>query len=121
MKNCTSCKKQKSPTEFYKNHQSSDRLQSQCKQCSKRIATEWQRANLYGITPDEKAAILCKQDNKCSICKIPFHNTRHTHVDHNHKTGKVRGILCNHCNHLLGNAKDTIEVLENAITYLTAA
>jgi hypothetical protein len=39
-------------------------------------------------------------------------------VDHNHKTGKIRGLLCSNCNTGLGNLRDSIELLEKAITYL---
>lgn len=40
------------------------------------------------------------------------------HVDHDHETGLIRGLLCHHCNTLLGHAKDSVDVLEAAIVYL---
>jgi len=61
-----------------------------------------------------------EQGFKCMICQEasikPY--TKHSHVDHCHKTGKVRGILCKDCNLGLGRFKDSVESLERAIDYL---
>jgi hypothetical protein len=55
---------------------------------------------IYGITRNEYEALRLKQDNRCAICKRPFEKL--PHVDHDHKTGKVRGLLCGDCNRGLG-------------------
>lgn len=55
-----------------------------------------------GINLAEKIEMIERQGGRCRICDIPFVSTRHTHVDHNHGTGIVRGILCNICNTKLG-------------------
>lgn len=51
-----------------------------------------------GITIDQRDEMLTKQDGKCGICGKAFKSTRDTHVDHNHATGVVRGLLCMRCN-----------------------
>jgi len=75
----------------------------------------------YGITIDIYSQMLENQNNKCAICKSESSNTKLTnrfYVDHDHKTGKVRGLLCNNCNFALGHFSDNITILENAIKYL---
>lgn len=56
----------------------------------------------YGISKAEKLGMVEAQGGKCRICDKPFPSQRHTHVDHCHETGKVRGILCHVCNTKLG-------------------
>jgi hypothetical protein len=73
----------------------------------------------YAITPEEYGDLLLAQNNCCAICKIDKHNGKNWHVDHDHKTGRVRGILCNHCNCMLGYSKDNQDTLAKAILYLS--
>jgi glycerol-3-phosphate dehydrogenase len=73
----------------------------------------------YGIDSEEYKSILEKQKGCCAICGTNECSVKRVFsVDHNHTTKKVRGILCHNCNVLLGNAKENISILENAITYL---
>lgn len=74
----------------------------------------------YGLTLREWYDLLDKQGRRCAICLIKpgLDNSRHWATDHNHKTGKVRGLLCNLCNVGLGNFKDDITLLEAAMRYL---
>lgn len=73
----------------------------------------------YGITIEERDRILAEQGGACAIClSSDPRSTKGWHVDHDHKTGKVRGVLCNPCNVLLGNAREEIQVLEQAAKYL---
>lgn len=78
----------------------------------------------YGITLEEYNALVEKQNDSCAICgtnqkgNVRGGNTRYWSVDHDHKTGKVRGLLCQQCNAMLGMAKDNTEVLKRAIDYL---
>lgn len=73
----------------------------------------------YGITIEQWNALLLKQNDCCAICVKHYSEfkTRFA-VDHCHKTGKVRGLLCMHCNQALGKFEDSIENLESAIDYL---
>lgn len=74
----------------------------------------------YGITIENYNNMFELQDHRCGICKkdqdlLP----KKLCVDHCHKTGKVRGLLCDICNRMLGQARDNTDVLNNAIKYLT--
>ena len=71
----------------------------------------------YGITTDVYTKLFESQHGKCAICnKDPF--PKLLCVDHNHNTGKVRGLLCNNCNIALGMLKDSPELIDNAKAYL---
>lgn len=70
----------------------------------------------YGITLEEYEALLAKQSGMCAICSK--RSKKHLAIDHDHKTGKVRGLLCGRCNLMLGSVADSITLLERAIRYL---
>ncbi len=73
----------------------------------------------YNWTPQQFEIEFEKQHRCCAICKATKPGTTHNwHVDHDHKTGVVRGILCHHCNTLLGYAKDNCTTLLAAVEYL---
>lgn len=77
----------------------------------------------YNVTPEWYDETLASQGHGCAICgnvcaRVVSGKTRWMHVDHDHTTGKVRGILCNACNTGIGYFKDDIVVLRNAISYL---
>lgn len=71
--------------------------------------------NVYNLTANEYAKMLKDQENKCAIC---FREPPKIFVDHCHKTGKNRQLLCINCNSLIGQAKDDIKILQSAIKYL---
>ncbi len=76
----------------------------------------------YGIDLKYFEEIRLAQDNKCAICNIELnpksHHVDSIHIDHNHTTKKVRGLLCSSCNVMLGYAKDNTTLLQKAIKYL---
>ncbi len=73
----------------------------------------------YGITFEDKIKILEEQNNKCKICFVALvADHQDTHIDHEHSTGKIRGVLCKLCNTLLGLARDNSQILQEAINYL---
>ena len=72
----------------------------------------------YSIDKKQYEAMLSNQNNHCAICGGPFRSFHDTHVDHDHATGSVRGILCFKCNVLLGNCNDSVRILNRAIEYL---
>ena len=74
------------------------------------------RLNKYGITLDHRNNLLKIQNSCCAICGTKIKGQ--INIDHCHKTGAVREILCSPCNFLLGNCKDNIDILQNAIRYL---
>jgi len=82
----------------------------------------------YGITEADYERMVIEQDGKCAICRTdtpPIHNTSGSpsrwHIDHDHKTGQVRGLLCFKCNQGLGNFSDNVEALRGAVNYLLRA
>lgn len=73
----------------------------------------------YGIDQSAWDAMFAAQGSVCGICGSAEHSDHRTwHTDHDHSTGKVRGILCARCNHLLGHARDNPHILSKAIDYL---
>lgn len=74
------------------------------------------RLTKHRMTQQEHDALLRKQRNRCAICRKKFRKT--PHIDHSHKTGRNRGLLCDDCNLGLGRFKDSVEVLKYAIKYL---
>ncbi len=82
------------------------------------------RKRLYNLSKNDFLSLLEKQQGKCAICnkeetcKNKNGIIRPLCVDHCHATGRIRGLLCNHCNSMLGSARDNISTLENGIRYL---
>lgn len=72
----------------------------------------------YGIDQQEFNKMLKNQGKKCGICSRKPKGKEIFHVDHDHDTGKVRGILCNHCNRGLGLLRDNEEIVASALKYL---
>lgn len=71
----------------------------------------------YHITLEDYEALLVEQNGLCAICNGEPHG-EFLSVDHNHETGKVRGLLCRNCNVGLGALKDSPDVLRRAADYL---
>lgn len=89
------------------------RVNRQCKACANKINREWRdrnretfqlqqrnhahrrRLRRHGLTPDDYDAMVRAQGGRCAICNEPLHPDC---LDHDHQTGKVRGLLCNACN-----------------------
>lgn len=132
MKTCSKCNEIKELTQFYKNKSKLDGLNYQCKKCQKenkqtiaykRVSKKYnQRYNMkykYGITIDEYNQLLKEQNECCAICnKHKNEFKRALYVDHDHRSGVVRGLLCNNCNLMIGHSKDNNYTLSNAIIYL---
>ena len=132
-KTCTKCGCTKDITEFYKRggKQSPNSRKNHCKECDKKRIKEshdpvaYRNAELqrrYGITHQDYEVMLAEQNNQCAICKTTEpggrHKTNYFFVDHCHKTGKVRKLLCHNCNTALGLVGDNIQTLEAMIRYL---
>lgn len=73
----------------------------------------------HGITRQQYEDLLERQDYKCSICQTRFYHIKHTHIDHCHEGGQIRGILCHHCNTGIGLFRDNPNLLFEAAVYLT--
>lgn len=147
MKRCPTCGERKELTDFHKNACSPDGRQYLCKPCksaqyrkakednpeklreqSRRWRCDNPRAawsiklkNRYGITADDWEVLLEAQGGGCAICGTTTNLWDTLFVDHNHETGRVRGLLCNACNLVLGYAQDSPERLRAAAVYLERA
>lgn len=82
----------------------------------------------YGITPDEYDRLFAEQDGRCAICREPETTKDRTgrvrarlSIDHDHETGRIRGLLCHHCNAALGHAKESSFRLRDMAAYLERA
>jgi|SRR5208337_416500 len=75
---------------------------------------------LYGISADAAFAMFEEQGHSCKVCGTtnPNDNLSRWHVDHDHATGEVRGVLCPQCNKALGLMKDSAHILRAAADYL---
>ena len=137
---CSKCKEVKQISEFYKRSDRPFGYRSQCKKCTLNKQKEHRKKNpekykqisnrsyrpmtgrqrtlrKYNLTIEEYDKILREQKNTCKICG-GLNNGSVLYVDHNHKTGKIRGLLCRECNFSLGGFKDNSFILIKAIEYL---
>ena len=122
---CKSCSN-KSMSEYYAKN--SDRCRAiankayaknKHKHILRKKVYSWNKTYGIDITHDVYLQMLEQQDNKCAICLTSDADLEKLlSVDHCHTTGRVRGLLCNNCNLALGNFKDSITNLEQAIKYL---
>lgn len=74
----------------------------------------------YGLNSDQKRAMMAAQDNRCAIgpCGYEFKDISDASVDHCHRSGKVRALLCNRCNTALGQVRDNPDRLRSLADYL---
>lgn len=130
---CIRCEQLKSDDEFRKHNETSDHLQSWCKECHYKYILE-QRSTKKGkddsrkyelkkkfkITPEQYQKIFIKQGGCCAICGIHQSKLKKAlAVDHNHDTEIVRGLLCSNCNMAIGLLYDDPLTLLKAVDYLT--
>jgi hypothetical protein len=92
---------------------------TKCRACVSATTHAARVEKVYGIDAAEYARLLKLQDGKCAICRARPRSKRLS-VDHSHKTGEVRGLLCSACNHdALGALHDDVELAWNAYVYLS--
>lgn len=96
-----------------------------CRTCA-RANSVIQHAKQFGLTPEVIQELRDTQNNQCAICKRDFDGPRVMHIDHDHaccpsskSCGRcVRALLCSQCNQGLGSFRDSITILESAVSYL---
>jgi hypothetical protein len=76
--------------------------------------------NKFSLTVEEYDAILEAQDGVCALCECPPTRGISLHVDHDHGTGAIRGLLCVRCNNALGLFRENPDLLKRAARYVTA-
>lgn len=74
---------------------------------------------LYGLRPGEYQDMYASQGGTCALCQRATGKRKRLAVDHDHRTGCVRGLLCGPCNKLLGHARDDPEYFERCVIYLS--
>lgn len=100
--------------------QREDESVQHCKKCRDAQKTTVLK-NRYGLTPDDYDRMFKDQNGVCWICKKEETTNNGTlHVDHDDKSGAVRGLLCGNCNRGIGCLQHSIELLTKAIEYLRA-
>jgi hypothetical protein len=73
----------------------------------------------FGITLEQYQYLKTTQKDCCAICRVDFNMlSRDPDVDHDHRSGAVRGLLCSRCNLMIGLARDDASILQNAAFYL---
>lgn len=133
-KKCAVCKVEKLLSDFAPHRSTRDKFEATCKACKNISAKLWRTNNpdrarsndlkkKYGITLEQKLSLLASQGNKCAACGATEHDGKYPgihgwHIDHDHETDVIRGILCSRCNLTLGNAQENIERLASLILYL---
>ncbi len=119
---CSKCKQWKMPSEFNKNKSQKTGLSYACRSCMTEQTRKYNIPYKYGITAARFAEMLLEQGCKCACCGTSFEmeGKRHNrpHIDHNHKTGEVRSLLCGSCNLAAGKVKDSSLLAEQLASYL---
>ena len=123
LKRCYRCKFEKEKALFDRMASAPDGFTGKCKECAKSTAKPYREGHLnrnYGITEQTYLDMLAKQNHVCAVCFRT--ETRKKFkllaVDHDHMTGKIRGLLCHKCNVVLGLVDDNKETLIALINYL---
>ena len=76
------------------------------------------RLNVHAMTSEDYHRLLHRQGGVCAVCKTANWGSRGPHIDHDHGSNKVRGLLCMNCNVALGNFRDSARLLRLAAEYL---
>ena len=136
-KRCCKCKRWLPLSCFSRNKVKWDGLQERCNECRKehwiavgqytktipplevrRRRHRIQVIKSYGISEEEFTAMLEAQNYRCAICGTEDWGRPSPSIDHDHKTGKVRALLCNRCNRVLGLAEESAVLLEKMSKYI---
>lgn len=143
MKTCSHCRESKVSSEFYQDKTKKHGLSSRCKPCARRQASDWalkhpeERRRImrswrgrtdvqvhnrkiwikrkYDLTVDDIEQLFVAQAGACAVCECAL--TKY-HIDHDHASGDIRGLLCRNCNLGLGFFRDSVPNLAAAIQYL---
>ena len=136
MKKCRSCGETSEHVPFSRNRLFKDGVDTICKKCKSEWGKSYYQKNKksillkqkkwnrkkdlkkkFNITLDQYGEMLNNQNGVCAICKRK--NKKTLAVDHNHSTGRIRGLLCGNCNWAIGLFLEDIGILTSAIEYLS--
>lgn len=148
MKHCPSCNTEKAAESFWNLASSRDGKQARCKDCQRASRERYRLANpgeerakasarywaqktqhnansrknhlrrTFGLTLEQYDKMLADQNGGCAICAAPPSRGRSLAVDHHHESGKVRALLCDRCNRLIGLAEENWTLLSDAASYV---
>lgn len=110
-KQCNKCAESKPLTEFNKHKTTKDGYGTYCKECYNKQTLLAKHLKRYGMSTEEIADL---KKAGCELCG----SLDNLHIDHNHSTNIVRGVLCTNCNRGLGHFKDSPDLLKKAVEYL---
>jgi hypothetical protein len=123
-KGCPECGETELIADFPRNRAQRSGVGTYCKPCHNRIVYEnkerhggarnYHSRRRYGITAEHFDQMFAEQDGLCKICQ----EAPASHVDHDHATGRVRGLLCFNCNGALGQFRDRTDLIMRAVAYL---
>lgn len=132
---CSKCGATKEKKEFGKDAHVAKGISSWCKLCKKTWRANWRKENPekardkdfnsdlkkhYGINAEQYWKLFEDQKGLCACCGQSHELfKRRLHVDHDHNTGKIRGLLCTECNPGIGYFQESVERLQKAINYLS--
>lgn len=103
---------------YYSGHTPHNKKYNIPKSDKKRYVKNHSLMRSFGINIEQYEEMIVVQQNRCGICGGYQRNEKSLAVDHNHTTGKIRGLLCDDCNFGIGFLKDNEQILRNAIDYL---
>jgi hypothetical protein len=142
VKHCNGCDQDLPVEQFHRHARTKDGLQARCKACQRASTYAWRENNpertsaitkrsyakvgrdrqyrrLYGLSESEVEEMADAQGRRCAICRRhESESVNGLHLDHDHATGGIRGLLCQQCNTALGKFNDDRAALATAILYL---
>jgi hypothetical protein len=111
---CTLCMQKKNIDSFHQHKWSTDGYLARCKSCIRKV----KNAKNYGLSVRDYETLVSQYQNQCMICGTAP-SKRSLDVDHNHKTGQIRGLLCSRCNLCVGALEEDIELINKISDYLS--
>jgi hypothetical protein len=114
VKRCSRCRELRLLDDFHRHRTQPGGYSTYCKDCRRVLGADTHIKRNYGLSRIELDALISSQGGLCAICEA----NPAVHVDHDHVTGKIRGVLCFTCNVALGQLKDDVRLFRKAIDYL---
>lgn len=117
---CAGCKQEKRPSDYpgSRTNRHGEPRYRYCKTChvikQRVLRLRW----IYGLSPEDYERMNAFQNGSCFICQNPA-GTRRLAIDHDHKTGQIRGLLCTWCNRAIGQFRDDVERVKRVLAYFT--
>ncbi len=118
MKQCIKCGEVKPLTEYFYARTTKDKRRGDCNKCGVKYAVTRKRLKVLGVSPERYIQMNVEQKGLCAICNKIDRFGKDLSIDHCHKTGKIRGLLCSACNPAIGAFEDDVERLLRAAAYL---